>query len=545
MNTRSKSKNTLFHEYTNSLKLVSPSKLYNHCHQDDYTDILNLTYEKEFSAFQREMFKQGCKFEHLVLKSIIEYFPDMNVYSLLPNTCVFEAMDEVYSLMVNGTQVIHNIPFIDTINNTRGVYDFIVRSDILSTIFPTIVGTPYERELSRGCSISDTYHYIPIDTKFKTLDLKSDGITLSSSFFETYVSSQLDMYSESLHFFQGFKPTIGIVCGRKSTYTRKGIKTKNNSFFNSIAVIPLTDKVNKNTEERCHWFRSLSVNTTHPLPNMKHVSEQQRRKQEVAVSNKHLSLLWNTSFTVIQELEKEGIVSYDDERCCSEKLRMKGKRGYTVDRILETQRQSSYLYKFDNIPVLPPEDELVCFVDFETIPSPLLDTLDTVECTSKTHLFLIGVLFRNPTTDDIEYKSFKVDEYHTETDIVNEFVEFIRPFQRIIHWSPAEPSIWNSVSDIRLPFFDLCSVFINTPITVKGVLNFKLKSVAGKLYEYGIIKTPYNTNIINGLDCSVEAYKWYLNERPQSVWDDIIRYNEIDCKVLQELYEFVRTHTKL
>ena len=117
---------------------------------------------------------------------------------------------------------------------------------------------------------------------------------------------------------------------------------------------------------------------------------------------------------------------------------------------------------------------------------------------------------------------------------------------KVYHWSHAEVSSYNKAikrHGVRNKIFwvDLLKVFKNEPITIKGCKNFSLKSVARTLKEHGYIKTMWDNTYADGMAVLVSIGQ-NNNINNASMIYDIIKYNEIDCKVLSEILEYLRTH---
>jgi hypothetical protein len=108
-------------------------------------------------------------------------------------------------------------------------------------------------------------------------------------------------------------------------------------------------------------------------------------------------------------------------------------------------------------------------------------------------------------------------------------------------------------------FVDLNKIVKNNNIVIKGCMNYGLKDFASAMYDNKFIKTIWDTECSNGLTAMIDAIRYYnfinsynkLNNRQKKsklndynsykhIMDDIIRYNEIDCKVLYEILIFFR-----
>lgn len=99
-------------------------------------------------------------------------------------------------------------------------------------------------------------------------------------------------------------------------------------------------------------------------------------------------------------------------------------------------------------------------------------------------------------------------------------------------------------------YIDMCNVFIKEPIVIKGAYRFKLKQIGAAFYNHGYIKTKWeNGKMSDGFKAMIEAIVLYrantniTNEN--NSFNEIIKYNEIDCKVIFEIVTYLRScHVK-
>jgi hypothetical protein len=174
-------------------------------------------------------------------------------------------------------------------------------------------------------------------------------------------------------------------------------------------------------------------------------------------------------------------------------------------------------------------------------------------------IFMIGVGYEK--NNNWEYKSFIATQNtkRGEKDILDLFWIFInnklkdssKTVPIFIHWSQAEKASYDKSRErnILLPqkkMVDLYQVFLNEPIVVKGALNYSLKSIARALFENNLISTIWDTSnsCANGLNAMLLAYKVYNKQDSNPVEDftmkEIEKYNEIDCKCLWEIINYLR-----
>ncbi len=124
----------------------------------------------------------------------------------------------------------------------------------------------------------------------------------------------------------------------------------------------------------------------------------------------------------------------------------------------------------------------------------------------------------------------------------------------IYHWSKAEVIQYNNVKKYhkihKLPnlnFIDILDIFKKEPITIKGLFNYGLKNVAEKMYEHNMINTIWDDKNIDGKE--VMIYAWSCNDISKKtnkkissmpLMKEIIKYNYYDCKVLNEIMNYIR-----
>jgi len=170
---------------------------------------------------------------------------------------------------------------------------------------------------------------------------------------------------------------------------------------------------------------------------------------------------------------------------------------------------------------------------------------------SDVFLYMIGIGWINDS-GIWEYINITVDrlDYVNEKIIIKKFIKIINKFPKniLIHWSKAEPIIMNKIMvrhNINYDFnwFDLYDIYKNNKIVIKGCYSYGLKDVAKQLYKLKLINTKWVDENISALDAIIvplNAEKLCKNNIINSIYNykymnDIILYNEIDCKILWKL----------
>ena len=73
-------------------------------------------------------------------------------------------------------------------------------------------------------------------------------------------------------------------------------------------------------------------------------------------------------------------------------------------------------------------------------------------------------------------------------------------------------------------------------------MNFKLKHVSGVMHKHGMITTINESDCKNGMDAMIDAWNYY--KEPESTelqrkMDCVILYNEFDCRVLEDISNYL------
>lgn len=313
-------------------------------------------------------------------------------------------------------------------------------------------------------------------------------------------------------------------------------------------------------------------------------------KKLFAEQHGDLSLLWHVGPKQRRIANNNGVYNWQDPKCTPEILGVNGPfRAKVLSRILEANHSDSHtiipkhiqsgLYDWHH-------RELEFFVDFETTCSVFnpQDTLPNYGGVSV--IFLIGVGYISPETKKWTYKQFLSDTLTVteEIKICRQFTDWVQQIEtrygvkniKKWHWSNAEPNFWNracrrqpqrkrhrniskkiarqlGLTEIsgEQEWCDLLKIFLYEPIGIKGCLNYSLKTVAKTFYQYGFINTIWDDSsaTANGADVAIEAYqadqecvKAGLPFSSHALAADIIKYNEVDCRVMQEILEYLRVN---
>ena len=444
------------------------------------------------------------------------------------------------------------------------------------------------------------YHYVVVDIKYKTLPLRSDGIHLRNDSIMKAYKSQLWVYNQALSKIQGYCPPYAFILGSKWKYTASNKTFKGNSCFERLGRIDyakLDKEYIEKTRLAIEWLKDVKVNgdswdlSKYPLPrdelypNMcnRHDYPYHGIKRSFAENNSDLTLIWNIGPKQRRIANKNGIYTWEDKKCSPKTLGINGKmQSKVIGRILEANhsevRNIYPKYVSNNFSDWKNQEgrEIELYVDFETTCSVFSEMEELPLSTGEGLIFLIGAGYIHPITKEWTFNKFVVNSIDEDEEfrICQEFINFVDELKRtyninkslpLWHFSHAEPSFWKRAFERNnrkitktikrrsenMEWADLMKVFLIEPIGVKGCLSYNLKTLSKNFHKHGYISTTWDAegSCVDGADAAVGAFRANLeclknrtSFADHSLTLDIIKYNEVDTKVLQEILDYLREH---
>jgi hypothetical protein len=494
--------------------------------------------------------------------------------------------------------------------------DLIVRSDYINKLLGYPVVSDDEAILPSP-KLKQPYHYKIIDIKHSNIPLRSDSIHILNSDSIPAYKGQIYIYTLALNQILGININKAFIWGKKYYWSTKGDNYKRLDFLRRLGTIDYDsvdlEYVNR-TNEAINWIKTMRKEGSKwnllPIPskpelypNMKNEKDGRFYKIKSELNEK-ISDITSVAYCGINHRDKahsKGIYSWKNPRCNSEVMgfNQKGSQSKLVDSILYINRQNTEIIlpkfiKWDRNNWKNVESNIMEFYfDFETINSNFGSIIKegSIKYDVNQYIFMIGVgwvinnqwfykcFIMKEKSDDAEVSMFK-SFYELINQILKDNSKSIAKFY---HWSNAEilaydrfksKQIEEIYDDSKYEFYDLYKLFISEPITVKGALNYSLKTIAKSLYSNGLIQSNWNnlSPCSNGLNAMILANKVYekvnnglvddiekepygkVQTFPQATSDkkskiflsdeptmrDIQNYNQIDCKVLWEILTLLR-----
>ena len=542
-------------------------------------------------TFSKCIMDAGIEFEEELIKILKRNHPIIKIGDHMLSR-LKEKFEETIDQMKNGEPIIYQAVLHNYDDKTFGMPDLLVRSDYMNHLMGYQVLDDFEVNLGSP-KLKTPWHYKVIDIKHSIVPLRADGIHILNSESIPAYKGQLYIYTRDLNKVQGIQVNKAYIWGKKYQWESKGIKYEITNFLNKLGVIDY-DSIDceyiPQSTNAIEWIRTLKNEGSNwsllPLPcrkelfpNMKNEKDGEFRKikNELNDKIKEITAVMYCGVKNRQQAHLHQVFKWTDPKCTSKILgfNQKGKQAHIVDSVLDINRQTQDIIR----PAIINWDRknwktvnsqcLEFYLDFETLNSNFGSIIKDgiISYDSNQFIFMVGIGYEN--NGEWIYKTFVMGEKSddSELEMFYEFYEYInlvlkqqkKKKAKFYHWSFAEPSAYANFKkrhsdskfyDSNYIFYDLYQVFLSEPVVVKGALNFSLKTIAKALNKWDMIESCWDSSspCSNGLTAMILANKLYESVKNNTidnviedpVMKEIIKYNEIDCKVMWEIHKLIR-----
>jgi hypothetical protein len=541
-------------------------------------------YDRVFDL-PRYLMEQGRRFEQAVLVDLQERWPVTRIATRPDEARSLSAAEATWDAMKNGAPLIASGVLRDPERRTFGVADLLVRSDVLGELCPdAFLGDQLELPVA---AMRHGRHYRVVDIKFATLRLLKDGGLGADSL---DVMTQAWIYNEALGRVQGFTPPAAYVAGR--AWRQSG--ARGDRCWEKLARVPRETFVRSRDEDLgavvargLAWVRRLRTEGAEwrvlPIPsvpelwpNMKATSDfpWHTAKAEIAAKLAELTILPRVNAELRAAAHAVGVTRWDDSRTSARLLGVDGQHARTLDAVIEVNRDPGDVLRPARVTadeeqwrVLPAAE---AFVDFEFVHDLDDDFSDFPRKGGQSLIFQIGTgtyrerrwSFRQFTVDDlgVDAEGRMIDGWLAHlAELARDAGHASASDVRLVHWSLAEESNFERAYESArsrhpdrswpvLAWYDLLGrVFRAQPIVVKGAFSFGLKSIARAMRAHGLIQTAWGEGLADGAGAMAGAWSAAADSRARGrsltespVMQEIARYNEVDCKVMAEILDYLR-----
>ena len=521
---------------------------------------------------------QGSRFEAAVAAHLASFHEFTTISQDRDDVRDLGTAQRTFNALADGRPIVHQAVLWNPESKTYGAADFLIRSDVFDTLFPGHLAAG--EAAIPAPDLGGPWHYVVVDAKFTTIHLSAQEEVGNSGSSPAY-KAQLHVYNDALARLQGYTPRRAFLLGRGwEQRPERGINA-----MERLGPVPMSAELQGQAETAAAWVRRLRAEGAlwHPLPTPT-VPELwpsgadwpwENAGKRIVEELEDLTQLWQVGPEKRNNAVRQGITSWRHPRATAESLGVTGQTYRPVlEAILDVHRNDGPVVRPAHVRAGESEwreqPPLEFFVDFEYV-SDLNDDFSTFpERGGQTIIFMIGC----GHVEDGEWKfaQFTTDRLDepSEARAIDEWLMHMRETQtrlggedepRLFHWAPAEEinyeTAYNSARK-RHPatgwpavnWFDLLRrVVRKEPVVVRGSMGFGLKSVARAFHGHGLIRTDWGSSKVDGMGAMVGA--WRCDEEAAqrgvrlidtALMRDIAAYNEVDCKVMQEILHYLRAH---
>lgn len=490
----------------------------------------------------------------------------------------FESIERTKASIAIGTPIIFNPCF--NVKLDSYPYPFGGRADMIvkNKYLPSLLGLT--ESISAEC-FPDKYTIV--NFKYATINLRADKTHLLNNSKQKVYKAHMWLLSNALAMIQEWYPSTGYIIGRKYDFTKRGVTYRITNAFQGVGTIDFSE-IDKSYEDdgrsALDWLRQVRDSEAElwdpfqpclveMYPNMKNANDfpWKQYKTEIAQSIKDITLMYHCGPKVRNFAHSKGITEW--EALTSESIVYRsGKLLTQIMSFVDAGKRppsdgfsDTAVDRIGHKRVVKSRPCIEFYLDFEAIGNMYDDFSTFPQASNQAMIFLIGVIVVDNVKGTTNYTSYLIDELDHASErrmvqtMLDDFAklrsEYDQDFSPVYFWSNAENYMLKRamgpdvVAENRLVMVDLCKCFRDAGLILPGQLGYGLKNVAKTMHRLGLIKTIWDesVDVASGLNATIEAMKTYKHRDPEfrkQYFRNLIDYNYVDCKVMEEILEYVR-----
>ena len=295
--------------------------------------------------------------------------------------------------------------------------------------------------------------------------------------------------------------------------------------------------------------------------------------KRIVAESKDLTVLRNVGADRRRKANQAGLFAWTDPAVTAESVGVTGKTAAPLlDALLDVNRTAGELVRPDCVAAsrwewinTPP---LEFYVDFETVSDINDDFCALPNRGGQPLVFMVGC--GHVENGEWQFECFVADQLTetAEADIIDQWHDHMNTVTarldpagtpKVIHWSGHEVSSLTAAAKRHgaasqhpeLNWFDFLNKVIKAePVVVNGSHGFGLKDITKAMHRHGLVDTNWQNGPADGLGAMVGA--WWCqsevdNSRAVNLMDldlmhEIRDYNEVDCKAMLNIVDYLREH---
>ena len=543
--------------------------------------------------------KQGMAFEDRVVSYLAQRAELARITTDGYDSRDMEKARATFAALEAGCEIVHGGILWNPETRTYGVPDFLIRSDVFHRLFsdhPDPYGKP---DNQAGAGTRDAgWRYVVVDAKFTTLQLFAEpargrkprkgsipGEINNGGSFPAY-KAQLFLYNAALARLQGHAPRRAFLLGRG---WKQGSRDRGSNAMERLGPVSMTPDLADAAQTAVNWVRRLReegrdwrVLPDPSRPELRPPSSGdadwpwKRAIREITEELDDPIRLWQVGARKRDEAAAGRITSWRDPRATAASFGVKGATTSPVlEAILEVNRTEGTAVRPQRVSAAEEtwraRPRLEFFVDFETVTDTNDDFSRFPEKDKEPLIFMIGC--GHMEDGEWQFSCFVADRLTAaaEAKAIDSWIRHMHSVRLRLgvtatplafHWAHAEKttleSAYNSACERHqdnnwadsedFVWFDLLKKVVKAqPVVVRGAFGFGLKEIAKTLHGHDLIKTSWEDSPVDGQGamvgawhCDREAAEKGIRLAETELMQEIQRYNEVDCRVMQEILEYLR-----
>jgi len=491
----------------------------------------------------------------------------------------------------------------DSESRTFGLPDLLIRGNYLQSFFDLFsadgsAGTTTTSSHLADLDIDQNLYYV-VDIKFASLTITTSGLISNIGSVQCF-KTQVGIYNRIMGTIQGTTPKYAFILGRRFRGVQKtesigigvvdfqkeaGIYTGSEDAVQNYRIIKSLKKsqISIVLSEFYNNLIQLNMSNSYDFP-------WHAQKKELAILKKDTSLVWQCGKKMHESLNANGIHTWDDPRflhfvsghvttsqyACIKNIVLANleqtnskPNNKNKNKFLKTKEELAKNH-ITTTAQFGTENKLVFYVDFETV-SDINDSFELLPKVNSTpsmiYMIGCGYLTSSGTVPEWKHRTFITPKLTDECQecIIEEWVDYMDSITKelgfnendfiVAHWGNAEVTFLNhagfSTIQAGIQTVDICKILQTTAFAIKGAFNYRLKDIANALYKLGYTETSWSesgTGGIDGLDAMVVIWNCIRDTCNEEIAveypgvNEIIKYNQIDCKVMYEICRFIQSN---
>uniref|UniRef100_A0A6C0BJR5 YqaJ viral recombinase domain-containing protein n=1 Tax=viral metagenome TaxID=1070528 RepID=A0A6C0BJR5_9ZZZZ len=479
----------------------------------------------------------------------------------------YDDLSRTLNSLETQVPVIFHATLYDASTDTLGIMDLLIQMSWFQKLFPTAWEKISLAKLPRPTSTQ----YTLVQFRYNRLKLCAKTLYLLNS-----SCGQKEAKMECVHLLNllhshpiGLECTsYGWVMGYQASSLSKGVKTDINNAIKTLGLVcPETHDISYVTQRREYltFLTELQIHgaewsidpPSRPelFPNMKNGNDSpwSQLKKQLAIRQQDLTLMWNLG---PGERQRMGIIQWT--QLTEQHLEHLSRYQPNILNMVESNLHQRVI----NLDQIQPERHTVEFyLDFEFI-NHMTDTSQFPTCYGVKYIYMTGCLCVNRQRGTRTYHNYLINrlDHAQEKTMLQEWWQDVMKDNQVsdhpqdvylTHWGNCEKyqietylrqQLQISMNQVTLHFTDLCELFKTEQVAIPGAFSYNLKDVAKALYHQHMIATTWEGDMTG--DNSVTSIQMAEQECQQGhytrlcevpIMNDVIRYNYVDCKVLEEI----------